>query len=163
MRIKKGDTVVVISGKDKGKSGKILETYPKDNRVLVDGINMVSRHTKPKSAQEQGGIIKKSAPIDASNVMIFENGKATKVDYKFLDGKKVRVSHESGESLDKAFVKAVRKDAKANKASKEQSETKETNKVERAEKQLPVKEQKVRKVVNKKTPTVRKTVGNTGK
>ena len=69
MNIKKGDTVVVITGKDKGKSGKVLEVFPKQNRVLVENINIVSRHTKPKSAQEKGGIIKKPAPINASNIM----------------------------------------------------------------------------------------------
>lgn len=131
MNIKKGDTVVVITGKDKGKSGKVLEVLPKQNRVLVEGINIVSRHTKPRSAQEKGGIIKKPAPINASNVMILcDCGKATRVAYKLVNGKKVRVCKKCGNSLDKEHVKAVKKEAKkAVKAEKaENKETKTTAK-----------------------------------
>jgi len=161
MKIKKGDNVLVISGKDKGKSGKVLEVYPKDERVLVEGVNIVSRHTKPKSAQDKGGIIKKPSPLHVSNVMIFENGKVTKVAHKIIDGKKIRISKVSGESLDKEFVKAVRKDAKAN---KEQKPSKETKKDVKVEKTSASKETKVKKVVEKKpVTTVRKTVGKSGK
>ena len=113
MNIKKGDTVVVITGKDKGKSGKVLEVFPKQNRVLVENINIVSRHTKPKSAQEKGGIIKKPAPINASNVMVLcDCGKATRVAYKLVNGKKVRICKKCGNSLDKEHAKAVKKEAK---------------------------------------------------
>lgn len=161
MKIKKGDNVIVITGKDKGKTGKVLEVYPKDERVLVDGVNIIARHTKPKSAQDKGGIIKKSAPVHVSNVMIFENGKVTKIAHRIIDGKKVRISKQSGESLDKAFVKAVRKEAKAN---KEQKPAKETKKDVKAEKPAASKEQKVKKVAEKKTAsTVRKTVAKSGK
>jgi large subunit ribosomal protein L24 len=163
MKIKKGDTVVVIAGKDKGNVGKVLEAYPAQQRVLVDGVNIISRHTKPKSAQDKGGIIKKAAPIHVSNVMIYENGTATRVAYKMLNGKKVRVSVKSGQVLDKEFVKAAKKEAKAQ-AKADAPKAKETKaKVAKAEK--PAKEAKAtttKKVAEKKT-TVRKTVGNSGK
>ena len=129
MNIKKGDTVVVITGKDKGKSGKVLEVFPKQNRVLVENINIVSRHTKPKSAQEKGGIIKKPAPINASNVMVLcDCGKATRVAYKLVNGKKVRICKKCGNSLDKEHAKAVKKEAK--KAVKAEKETAQTEKAE---------------------------------
>ena len=70
LSVKKGDNVLVIAGKDKGKTGKILVSYPKDNRVLVEKVNIVTKAKKPKSAQEKGGIFKEEAPIDASNVMV---------------------------------------------------------------------------------------------
>lgn len=129
MNIKKGDTVVVITGKDKGKSGKVLEVFPKQNRVLVENINIVSRHTKPKSAQVKGGIIKKPAPINASNVMVLcDCGKATRVAYKLVNGKKVRICKKCGNSLDKEHAKAVKKEAK--KAVKAEKETAKTEKAE---------------------------------
>lgn len=168
MNIKKGDTVIVITGKDKTKSGKVLEVYPKTDRVLVDGVNIVSRHTKPKSAQDKGGIVKKSAPLHVSNVMILdENGKPTRIAHKIVDGKKVRIAKTTGSSLDKAYKRAVKKEAK--KAVKEEVKEKTTTtaKVEKQPKTTktasaaPVK--KTAKAVSKKTTTVRKTVGGTGK
>ncbi len=103
MRVKKGDTVVVIAGKDKGKKGKILQTIPKKNRVIVEGVNMITKHQKPNQQMQQGGIINYEAAIDASNVMVWDK-KAdgpVRVGYKFLaDGKKVRVSKKTGETLD---------------------------------------------------------------
>ncbi|MDI3257785.1 MAG: 50S ribosomal protein L24 [Kyrpidia sp.] len=104
MRIKKGDLVVVISGKDKGKKGRVLAAYPKKQRVLVEGINMVKRHTKPNPANPQGGILSKEAPLHVSNVMIVDpkTGEPTRVGMKILnDGKKVRYAKKSGEILDK--------------------------------------------------------------
>ncbi len=101
VKIKKGDTVKVIAGKDKDKQGKVLVVDPKKNRVVVEGINMVSKHTKPNAANQQGGIIEKEAPIDISNVMYLHNGKATRIGYKFENGKKVRVAKSTGEVLDK--------------------------------------------------------------
>ena len=77
MKIKKGDTVKVIAGKDKDKEGKVLAV--KDGKVLVEGVNMVTKHTKPSAANQQGGIVNKEAPIDASNVMLVVKGKATRV------------------------------------------------------------------------------------
>lgn len=119
MKIKKGDNVVVITGKDKGKKGKVLEVLPKNGRVIVDNVNIVSRHTKPRSAEDKGGIVKKPAPIEASNVMVLcDCGKATRVAYKMVDGKKVRVCKKCGLSLDKEHAKAVKKANKENAVSK---------------------------------------------
>ena len=103
MHVKKGDKVVVISGKDKGKQGTILEAYPKQNRVLVEGINIVKKHSKPSQVNPQGGIISREAAIHASNVMPLDpkTGKPTRVGYKIENGKKVRVAIKSGEILDK--------------------------------------------------------------
>lgn len=103
MHVKKGDKVVVISGKDKGKQGTILEAYPKQNRVLVEGINIVKKHSKPSQLNPQGGIISREAAIHVSNVMPLDpkSGKPTRVGYKIENGKKVRVAKISGESLDK--------------------------------------------------------------
>ncbi|MBT2601980.1 50S ribosomal protein L24 [Peribacillus frigoritolerans] len=103
MHVKKGDKVVVISGKDKGKQGTILSAYPKQNRVIVEGINIVKKHSKPSQLNPQGGIISKEAAIHVSNVMPLDpkSGKPTRVGYKIENGKKVRVAKISGESLDK--------------------------------------------------------------
>ncbi|MGE7604744.1 50S ribosomal protein L24 [Peribacillus sp. NPDC097675] len=103
MHVKKGDKVVVISGKDKGKQGTILAAYPKQNRVLVEGINIVKKHSKPSQVNPQGGIISREAAIHVSNVMPLDlkTGKPTRVGYKIENGKKVRVAKISGESLDK--------------------------------------------------------------
>jgi len=118
--VKADDTVVVIAGKEKGKQAKVLEVSPKDNKVLLDGVNVVTKHQKQKSQEDKGGIIKKNAPIDASNVMVVcpACGKATRVGHKIVDGKKVRVcKHEGcGASLDKAMAKKVKKQAKEEKA-----------------------------------------------
>lgn len=103
MHIKKGDSVVIITGKDKGKTGKVLQAIPKTNRVLVEGVNMVTKHQKPTAKVQQGGIVHQEAFIHVSNVMIYEakNKKGTRVGHKFLeDGKKVRVSVKTGEVLD---------------------------------------------------------------
>jgi len=103
MRVKKGDTVVVITGKDKGKTGKVLQAFPKKERVIVEGVNMIKKHQKPTANMQQGGIIEKEAPIHVSNVMLYDSKakSGTRVTYKTLeDGKKVRVSVKSGEVLD---------------------------------------------------------------
>ncbi|AXI38662.1 50S ribosomal protein L24 [Bacillaceae bacterium ZC4] len=103
MHVKKGDKVMVIAGKDKGKQGVILAAYPKKNRVLVEGVNIVKKHAKPSQDNTQGGIISKEAPIHVSNVMPLDpkTGEPTRVGYKIVDGKKVRVAKKSGEILDK--------------------------------------------------------------
>ena len=98
MKIKKGDTVKVIAGKDKDKEGKVLAV--KDGKVLVQGVNMVTKHTKPSAANQQGGIVNKEAPIDASNVMLVVKGKATRVGFKMEGDKKVRVAKATGEVID---------------------------------------------------------------
>ncbi|WML55558.1 50S ribosomal protein L24 [Neobacillus sp. PS3-12] len=102
MHVKKGDKVRVISGKDKGKTGVILAAYPKESRVLVEGINIVKKHAKPSQVNPQGGIINQEAPIHVSNVMPIDpkSGNPTRVGYQTVDGKKVRVA-KSGEVLDK--------------------------------------------------------------
>ena len=107
MKLKKEDSVVVISGNFKGKSGKILKVYPKKNRVIIEGVNLRKRHTKASQSNPQGGIIEKEAPIDASNVMILDpkSSEATKIGKKVIiddkTGKKrsVRISRVSGEML----------------------------------------------------------------
>lgn len=99
MKLKKGDDVVVIAGKDKGKQGKILKVIPAERRVIVGGVNKVKRHSKP-SKTGAGGIVEKEAALSASNVMLLDpkTGKGTRVGYKTLeDGKKVRVARKSGE------------------------------------------------------------------
>ena len=102
MRIKKGDTVKVISGDNKGKIGKVLQVLVKEERVIVEGVNIVSRHTRPSNAYPDGGIIKKEAPIAISNVMFYDtkNNQATKVGYKVVDGKKVRTCAKCGYKFD---------------------------------------------------------------
>lgn len=103
MHVKKGDKVMVISGKDKGKTGVILEAYPKQSRVLVEGVNVVKKHSKPSQANPQGGIISQEAPVHVSNVMPIDpkTGNPTRVGYTTVDGKKVRVAKKSGQVLDK--------------------------------------------------------------
>ena len=103
MHVKKGDKVIVISGKDKGKQGVVLEAYPKKDRVLVEGVNIVKKHAKPSQANPQGGIFDQEAAIHVSNVMIIDpkTGNPTRVGYQTVDGKKVSVAKKSGESLDK--------------------------------------------------------------
>ena len=98
LKIKKGDTVKVIAGKDKDKEGKVLSV--KDGKVIVEGVNMITKHAKPSMANQQGGIINKEAPIDASNVMLIHNGKVVRVGFKVEDGKKVRVAKGSNEVID---------------------------------------------------------------
>ncbi len=103
MHVKKGDTVVVISGKDKGKKGKVLQSIPKENRVIVEGVNIITKHQKPNQQMQQGGIINREAPIHVSNVMIFDKkaNQGVRVGYKSLtNGDKVRVSRKTGEVLD---------------------------------------------------------------
>lgn len=102
MHVKKGDKVQVISGKDKGKQGVILQALPKKNRVIVEGINIVKKHAKPSQANPQGGIIDMEAPIHVSNVMPLDpkTNEPTRIGYKIEDGKKVRIAKKSGEVLD---------------------------------------------------------------
>ena len=98
-RIRKGDTVVVLAGKDKGRTGSVLQVLPKEDKVLVDGVNVHARHRKPDQANPQGGIDRKPAPLHISNVAIAVDGKATRVRFEERDGKKVRVAVKSGEVI----------------------------------------------------------------
>lgn len=102
MHVKKGDKVQVISGKDKGKQGVILKALPKQNRVIVEGVNIVKKHSKPTQANPQGGIIEMEAPIHASNVMPLdpETKQPTRVGYRIENGKKIRYAKKSGKPLD---------------------------------------------------------------
>ena len=100
MKIKKGDTVKVIAGKDKDKEGKVISVDRKNGRVLVEGVNMLTKHTKPSAANQEGGIINQEGPIDASNVMYVHKGKATRVGFKVDGDKKVRYAKSTGEVID---------------------------------------------------------------
>lgn len=99
MRIKKNDTVIIISGDDKGKTGVVKQAMPKEGKVIVEGVNVVKRHKKPTQGQA-GGIVTKEAAIHVSNVALVKDGKPTKVGYKTVDGKKVRVARKSGDVID---------------------------------------------------------------
>ena len=100
MKIKVGDNVKILAGKDKGKEGKAISVNKKDNRVLVEGVNMITKHAKPSMANQQGGIIHQEGPIDLSNVMYLHKGKATRVGLKMDGDKKVRVAKATGEVID---------------------------------------------------------------
>ncbi|MBQ7265865.1 MAG: 50S ribosomal protein L24 [Firmicutes bacterium] len=100
MKIKKGDKVAVIAGKDKGKQGKVVSVDKKNNKVLVEGVNAVKKHVKPSAVNNASGIITINAPIDASNVMLVVDGKPTRVGYKVVDGVKQRVAKSTGEVID---------------------------------------------------------------
>jgi large subunit ribosomal protein L24 len=96
MKLKKGDTVVVITGKDKGKQGEVMTVLPAANKVIVSGVNMASKHQKPRRANQQAGIIDRDMPIHVSNVMLVHKGKPVRVGYELRDGKKVRVAKVKG-------------------------------------------------------------------
>ncbi|MDD6203014.1 MAG: 50S ribosomal protein L24 [Lachnospiraceae bacterium] len=99
-KIKKGDTVKVIAGKDKDKEGKVMSVDAKNGKVIVEGVNMIKKHTKPSAANQNGGIITKEAPIDASNVMYVHKGKATRIGFKIEKDKKVRYAKSTGDVID---------------------------------------------------------------
>lgn len=102
MKIRKKDTVVVITGRDKGKTGSVLRVFPAENRVLVQGINMVKRHTSPRAGQT-GGIVEKENPIHASNVALVDpkDNKPARIGFKTVDGRKLRFARRSGEMIDR--------------------------------------------------------------
>ena len=103
LKIKKGDRVVVITGRDKGKQGEILKVLPKESRVIVSGVNVAKRHTRPSAASPSGGILDKELSIHVSNVSHLDpkSGKSTRVGFKVLKGgRKVRVARRSGETID---------------------------------------------------------------
>jgi large subunit ribosomal protein L24 len=100
MKLKKGDTVVVIAGKDKGREGEVAQVLPKQNKVIVSQINTATKHQKARKANDQGGRIDRDMPIDASNVMLVHKGKPTRVGYKTdKDGNKVRFAKKTGEVI----------------------------------------------------------------
>ena len=100
MKIKKGDLVKVIAGKDKDKEGKVIAVNAKNNTLLVEGVNMITKHTKPSMANQQGGIVHQEGPINASNVMLMHEGKATRVGFKMDGDKKVRFAKATGKVID---------------------------------------------------------------
>ena len=99
-KIKKGDMVRVIAGKDKDKEGKVLSVDRKNSKVVVEGIYMVTKHTKPSAQNQAGGIISQEAALDISNVMYVANGKVTRIGFTEKDGKKVRIAKATGEIID---------------------------------------------------------------
>ena len=101
-KIRKGDSVVVLSGKDKGRTGTVVQMLPKDGKVVVDGVNIAARHRKPSQLNPQGGIDRAPAPLAISKVALADpkDGKATRVRFEVKDGKKVRVAVKSGETID---------------------------------------------------------------
>jgi large subunit ribosomal protein L24 len=100
MKLRKGDPVVVLSGKDRGKEGTVLRVLPKEGKVIVEGVNIAKKHQRPVRATMQAGIIDKDMPIDASNVAYVHKGKPTRLGYRFDDdGKKVRVARRTGEVI----------------------------------------------------------------
>ena len=114
MTIKTGDNVLVITGKDKGKTGKVVKVLSKENKVVVENINIVTKHNKPRSQQDKGGIVKKPAPMEASNVMVVcpGCGKASRVGHEVINGKKVRVCKNVKLLLIKNLLKQARKKTK---------------------------------------------------
>ena len=99
LKIKKGDNVRIITGKDKGKDGKVLKIVD-GKKVIVEGLNQVTKHSKPSQDNPKGGIIHKEAPVDISNVMYIYKGKPTRIGFKFVDGKKVRFAKSTGDVID---------------------------------------------------------------
>ena len=128
MKVKKNDTVLVLTGKDSGKTGKVLRAMPSANRVVVEGVNVQKKHKRARSAQETSGIVEQAGAIDASNVLVIcpVCNKATRVAHAEVDGKKVRVCKKCGASLEaKAEAKKPAKKAAAKKTSKKKSTVEE--------------------------------------
>lgn len=99
MKIKKGDSVVVIAGKNKGTEGTVTDTLPKTEQVIVEGVNIATKHMKNRQAKSQGQVIKREMPVHVSNVALLEGGKPVRVGYKVEDGKKVRISRKTGKAV----------------------------------------------------------------
>lgn len=151
LNVKKGDTVLVIAGKDKGKTGKVLNAMPADNSVVVAGVNIVSKHKKPRSAQDKGGIIKRENKIDASNVQIIcqSCGKATRVKHNINNGEKIRVCNKCGANLDISIKKTTKDTTKSTTKNVENKQANQT-KTDKADK-------KVESAVKKETKSTSKT------
>lgn len=132
MKIKKNDVVLILTGKDAGKTGKVLTAMPAENKVLVEGINVQKKHKKARSTQEQSAIVEQVGAIDASNVEIVCSAckKATRVAYKIVDGKKIRVCRKCGASLDEESKKAEEKPAKKTTTRKTTKKAEATDKVD---------------------------------
>ncbi|MBQ7351974.1 MAG: 50S ribosomal protein L24 [Clostridia bacterium] len=152
LNVKKGDTVLVIAGKDKGKTGKVLVAQPTDNSVVVAGVNIISKHKKPRSANDKGGIIKKEGKIHVSNVQVVcpVCNKATRINNEIVDGKKVRQCKKCGANLDTAVKKETKKTA--TKTTTKATTTKTTT----AEKKPVAKKEETKKVETKSTASTAK-------
>ena len=159
LNVKKGDTVLVLAGKDKGKSGKVLVAQPADNSVVVAGVNIIAKHKKPRSAQDKGGIIKKEGKIDASNVQVIcpTCGKATRINKVMVDGKKIRQCKKCSANLDAAAKKETKKTttskAPAQTTATKTATTKTTTKAEAEVK--PVEKKTTTKSTTAKTTTTK--------
>ncbi|MGD9901135.1 MAG: 50S ribosomal protein L24 [Spirochaetales bacterium] len=174
LNVKKGDNVLVIAGKEKGQTGKVLTVNPQDKNVTVAGLNIVHRHTKPRKTDEKGGIVKKEGNIDVSNVQVVcaACGKATRVAHKMIEGKKVRVCKKCGAILDiaeKKVAKTATKKAtsttkvaeKEEKAVKKVATKATTTKTTKATTKSAPKKEAVKKTTSAKTTTTaRKTAGD---
>ena len=99
LKIKKGDTVRVITGKDKDKEGKVLSVNAKNSTIVVEGVNMITKHEKPSAANQNGGIVNREAPISISNVMYLHKGQPTRIGFRFENDKKVRFAKKTGETI----------------------------------------------------------------
>ena len=156
LNVKKGDNVLVLAGKDKGKTGKVLSADPKTNRVVVDGVNIITKHNKPRSAQVPGGIEKTNGTIDVSNVQIIcpACGKATRVANGEVNGKKNRLCKKCGASLD---VKAAKAEKKTTRRTKKATTAEETV-TEVVAEEKPAKKTTAKKSTATKTTTAKKTV-----
>ncbi len=162
LNVKSGDLVLVITGKDKGKQGKVLKTSPKTGRIVVEGVNMISRHQKARRAQEKSAIVKKEGTIDVSNVMVVcpTCGKPTRVKHAVNEEGKVVRTCKCGQALDKKFVKETKKTSKKTAEAKaektETAEKKETVKKETAKKPAEKKVVATAAAKNTKTSAARK-------
>lgn len=148
LNVKKGDTVVMIAGKDKGKTGKVTACDPASGRVVVEGCNIITKHTKPRGANQPGGINKMAGPVDVSNVQIVcpACNKATRVANKVEGDKKIRVCHKCGASLEPKKAEKKAKKTKTDKAEKTETVADES-------KEKKAKKPAVRKTTTKKTET----------
>lgn len=153
VHVKKGDTVYILSGKDRGRKGKVLEVMSKESKIVVEGVNMMSKHKKPRKTGEAGGIIKREAPLDSSNALLIcpKCNKPVKVGYKIgEDGKKERVCRKCGKVLEVSKDAKETKDTKTvkeTKAVKESKEAKEAKEVKEAEEAKKTKKAKTKKEV----------------
>lgn len=156
LNVKKGDNVLVLAGKDKGKTGKVLSANPNSGRVVVEGVNVITKHNKPRSAQVPGGIEKTNGTIDVSNVQIIcpACGKATRVANGEIDGKKNRLCKKCGASLD---VKAAKVEKKTTRRTKKATTAEETA-TEVVAEETPAKKTTAKKSTATKTTTAKKTV-----
>ncbi|MDE6293557.1 MAG: 50S ribosomal protein L24 [Clostridiales bacterium] len=161
LHVRKGDNVKVLTGKDKGKTGKVLATDPKTQMVLVEGVNIATHHIKPRSATEQGGRKKVEAPLSASNVQIIcpSCGKSVRIRHQEVDGKNARICAKCGASLD-AALKVDKADKKAKKAEKKAKKA-ETEVAEDETKAKKTAAKKTKKAETKEVPVEQSTDGKT--